>query len=87
MFHFHLFLSIHKLAKYDWDHNASPGQLQPGTEAARGAEGAPAPYCLRNKGILVQFSLKFSAINECLGVEKGVHTLAYTTMESSFTFL
>jgi hypothetical protein len=52
-----------------------------------GGGGSSPPYCLRNKGILLQFSLKFSAINECLGVEEGVHTLAYTTMESSFTFL
>jgi hypothetical protein len=52
-----------------------------------GGGGSSPPYCLRNKGILLQFSLKFSAINECLGVEEGVHTLAYTTMEYSFTFL
>jgi hypothetical protein len=52
-----------------------------------GRRGLQPPYCLRNKGILLQFSLKFSAINECLRVEEDVHTLAYTTIESSFTFL
>jgi hypothetical protein len=31
--------------------------------------------------------LKFSAINECLGVEEGVHTLACTIMELSFNLL
>jgi hypothetical protein len=61
------------------------GVLYPGTEAARGAEGAP--YCLRNKGTLLHPSLKFSDKNECLGVEEGVHTLACTTMEPSFTLL
>jgi hypothetical protein len=30
---------------------------------------------------------EISAINECLGVEEGVHTLACTTMEPSFTLL
>jgi hypothetical protein len=59
---------------------------QAGTEAARGRRGLQPPYCLRNKGTLFQPSLNFSAINECLGVE-GVHTLACTTMDPSFTLL
>jgi hypothetical protein len=41
-----------------------------------GRRGLQPPYCLRNKRTLLQPSLKFSAINECLGVEEGVHTLA-----------
>jgi hypothetical protein len=32
-----------------------------------GRRGLQPPYCLRNKATLLQFSLKFSAINECLG--------------------
>jgi hypothetical protein len=48
-------------------------QLRDG--GSEGAEGAPASYCVHNKGTPLQSPLKFSAINECLGVEEGVHTL------------
>jgi hypothetical protein len=61
--------------------------MKQGRRQRGGRRGLQPPYCLRNKGILLQFSLKFSIINECLGVEEGVHTLAYTTMEPSFTLL
>jgi hypothetical protein len=61
-----------------------PGQ---GRRQRGGRRGLQPPYCLRNKGTLLQSSLKFSAINECLGVEEGVHTLDCTTMEPSFTLL
>jgi hypothetical protein len=50
-------------------------QLRDG--GSEGAEGAPASYCVHNKGTPLQSPLKFSAINECLGVEEGVHTLIY----------
>jgi hypothetical protein len=50
-----------------------------------GRRGLQPPYCLHNKGTLLQSPLKFSTINECLGVEEGVHTLTCTTMELSFS--
>jgi hypothetical protein len=41
---------------------ATQGRRQRG-----GRRGLRPPYCVRNKATLLQFSLKFSAINECLG--------------------
>jgi hypothetical protein len=52
-----------------------------------GGGGSSPPYCLHNKGTLLQSPLKFSAINECLGVEEGVHTLTCVTMKLSFNLL
>jgi hypothetical protein len=68
------------------EHQQASNQGQ-GRRQRGGRRGLQPPYCLRNKGILLQFSLKFSAINECLVVEEGVHTLAYTTIDPSFTLL
>jgi hypothetical protein len=52
-----------------------------------GRRGLQPHYCLCNKGTLLQSPLKFSAINECLGVDEGVHTLTCITMKLSFNLL
>jgi hypothetical protein len=69
----------------DWKLCCSSLTRDGGSEGGGG--GSSPLYCLRNKETLLQPYLKFSTINECLGVEEAVHTLACTTMEPSFTLL
>jgi hypothetical protein len=73
--------------------DVAPGALSARSDACRdggsegGGGGSSPPYCLHNKGTLLQSALKISAINECLGVEEGVHILTCITMELSFNLL